>query len=56
MAWIYLAESADSLKPYKGTSDLSPTVKTTDTLKAYCSLEWLGVPCLSHLYGIVPQW
>jgi hypothetical protein len=37
MAWIYLAESEESLLPWHHGSDLSPIVKTTDTLKAfYC--------------------
>lgn len=40
MAWIYLAESAESQKPWKATSDRSPTVKTTDTLKVSSYLEW----------------
>jgi hypothetical protein len=39
MAWIYLAESADSHAPWRHGSDLSPIVKTIGTLRASCSLE-----------------
>ncbi len=48
MAWIYLAESQDSLKPLMGTFNRSPTVKTTDTLKLsfcrVCGIEAFHVP------------
>lgn len=51
MVWIYLAEtctdstsfrgSEASPKPWKATSDQSPIVKTSDTLKVSSYLEWL---------------
>ena len=51
MAWIYLAESEDSLKPWKATSGQSPTVRSTDTLPAYSYHEWLMDQSLSLPYG-----
>src|SRR5262245_21771617 len=37
MAWIYLAESEDSQKPWKATCGRSPTVKTIATLSvSFC--------------------
>lgn len=39
MAWIYLAVSEASQKPWKDTSDQSPTVKQTDTLPPVYCLE-----------------
>jgi hypothetical protein len=41
MAWTYLVESEESQKPLKDMWFPSPTVKTTDTLKAYCYLAWV---------------
>ena len=38
MAWIYLAESVDSLSPWHHGLGHSPTVKTIDTLRASCSI------------------
>jgi hypothetical protein len=40
MAWIYLAESAESATPLENTCDLSPIVKSTPIVKQSCSLEW----------------
>src|SRR6185295_11079912 len=51
MAWIYLAESADSHRPFRPTSDQSPTVKTTDTLKLCSFHAWLGATCFQLPYG-----
>lgn len=38
MAWIYLAESVDSVWPLHHSSDLSPTVRMTDSLKLFFCL------------------
>lgn len=38
MAWIYLAESAESHSPWHHGLNRLPTVKTIDTLKASCSI------------------
>lgn len=38
MAWIYLAESVESVWPLHHGSDQSPIVRETDTLKLFCCL------------------
>jgi hypothetical protein len=40
MAWIYLAESADSPSPFSRWSNQSPTVKVIDTLNLFYYHEW----------------
>jgi hypothetical protein len=51
MGWIYLAASAESQKPWTATSGLSPTVKSTDTLRVSSYLEWQRETSLSLLSG-----
>ncbi len=51
MAWIYLAESADSLSPYRTGSDHLPTVKTIDSLTGFCYQGWPSLICHAHPYG-----
>lgn len=41
MAWIYLAASAESPLPWLPGSDQSHTVRSTDTLRLYCSHAWV---------------
>ncbi len=53
MAWIYLAESEDSQKPWKVTSSQSPIVKTTGTLKLCCLPVWRRVKSHSHPSGTI---
>ena len=45
MAWIYFQESEESHAHSGDGLDPSPTVKTTDTLKACCLAEWLMDHC-----------
>lgn len=53
MAWIYLAESADSPWPcLTGLSPL-PIVKSTDTHKAFCSPECAKGGCQSPQFGMI---
>lgn len=40
MAWIYLAESVESVSPLEITLDPSPIAKSTLIVKEYCCLEW----------------
>jgi hypothetical protein len=51
MAWIYLAESADSPLPSRPGCVLSPTVKVTDTLSLSCFPGWQAVICLMPQSG-----
>jgi hypothetical protein len=51
MAWIYLAESEDSPKPWKATSGRSPIVRTTDTLRPSFFQEWRAGTCRSRPSG-----
>lgn len=51
MAWIYLAESEESQKPWKVTSRQSPTAKTTDMLKRCFCHEWGMDDCRKLLSG-----
>ncbi len=51
MAWIYLAESADSHWPCTTGLSPLPIVKATDTHKAFCSQECEADNCQSHLSG-----
>jgi hypothetical protein len=51
MAWIYLAESADSVWPLHHGSDLSPTVRTTDSLSLFCCLGCDAVRFLPLQFG-----
>jgi hypothetical protein len=55
MAWIYLAESEESPKPWRGTSSQSPTVKATDTLSQSCSREWHQESCYTRRYGMTSE-
>jgi hypothetical protein len=48
MAWIYLAESAESQRPWKATLNPPHTVKTTDTLKPCSCHEWRKENSLSR--------
>lgn len=60
--WIYLAEpctdstssqeSEESQKPWKGTSDQSPTVKTIDTHKPFFYPEWQKENCQTPQSGM----
>lgn len=52
MAWIYLAESAESVLPYRITSGRSPTVRTTDTLSLYFYHAWQTGIYESHQSGM----
>lgn len=51
MAWIYLAVSEGSQKPWKATLSQSPIVKTTDMLKGFCFHEWQMDQSLVPPYG-----
>jgi hypothetical protein len=51
MAWIYLAESEDSVWPCHPGSDQSPTVRTTDMLKLFYCLGCGAVNFLPPQYG-----
>lgn len=55
MAWIYLAESADSLKPWKATSRRSPIVKMIDTPRLSFFLEWLAETSRSRRSGTMSK-
>lgn len=52
MAWIYLAESADSQKPWKATSGQSPTVNEIGTPSGFCSLGCTQGTYLPHQSGM----
>ena len=52
MAWIFLAESADSPSPSEGMSSRSFTVRTTDTHKVCFSQECPAEKSPSHLSGM----
>jgi hypothetical protein len=51
MAWIYLAESAESPLPWNLGSHQSPTVKETATLKGCCCQEWPLMTSTELRYG-----
>jgi hypothetical protein len=51
MAWIYLAESEDSVWPCHPGSDQSPTVRTTDMLKLFYCHGCGAVNFLPPQYG-----
>lgn len=51
MAWIYLAESEDSVWPCHHGCGQSPIVKTTDTLKLFYCLGCTTVSFLPPQYG-----
>lgn len=51
MAWIYLAESEDSLTPWNPTSSRLPIAKSIDMPKGYFCREWSKSNCPSHLFG-----
>src|SRR3972149_570940 len=51
MAWIYLAESAESQKPWKAMPFRSPIVKTIPTAKGYFLAEWEQAISLLHQSG-----
>lgn len=51
MAWIYLAESVESPKPYRPGLDQSPFVKQTNTLNLCCFHAWLGASCFQLPFG-----
>ena len=53
MAWIFLAESEESQRPWLPGCDQSPTVKSTDTLNLYCYLEWLPDQLHVRQFGIM---
>ena len=55
MAWIYLAESAESAKPYTPGSDPLPTVKEIASLKRCFCPVWQEVTCLSLPSGMMLQ-
>ncbi len=42
MAWIYLAESVESDRPWDPGSELGPIVKTTDSPQQFCCHGWPG--------------
>lgn len=51
MAWIYLAESAESAWPYLTGSGRSPIVRETHTLPVYFFREWQQEICLPRRSG-----
>jgi hypothetical protein len=51
MAWIYLAESEESVWPCHRGLDHSPTVKTTDTLELFYCLGCGGINLRPPQYG-----
>jgi len=51
MAWIYLAESEESLKPWLPGCGQLPTVKSTDTLRQSWFLGWWRAHYLSPQFG-----
>jgi hypothetical protein len=51
MAFLYLAESEDSISPWRAGSDQSPTVRTTDTLRLFCFHECRMGACHELLSG-----
>jgi hypothetical protein len=55
MAWIYLAESAESQKPWKVTSGQSPTVKTIDMLKLSSCPVCNRAICQPHPSGMTSE-
>lgn len=55
MAWIYLAESADSLKPWLPGCGHSPTVKMTDTLRRAWFLGWQRAHFLLPQFGMMSE-
>lgn len=55
MVWTYLAESEESPWPYRLGCDLSPTVKSTDTLSLCCYHEWQTENYLMPQYGITSK-
>lgn len=65
MAWIYLAESAESQKPWNPGCEQSPIVNRTDTLRPFCFHAWpegrlelplSGTMCEPHGRTCSPRW
>ena len=52
MAWIYLAESEDSQRPWNPGSGRSPTVRSTDTLRLSCSQGCPPENCPLRQFGM----
>ena len=52
MAWIYLAESAESHLPWHHGREQSPIVKVTDTLNQSCFLEWPTAYWIMRRFGM----
>jgi hypothetical protein len=55
MAWIYLAESVDSVSPWNHGSGQSPIVKSTDIANPSWLAEWKRINSLEHQSGTILQ-
>lgn len=55
MAWIYLAESQDSQLPWTNGSRQLPSVKMTNTARAFCSQECEKTLCQASQSGTTSQ-
>lgn len=53
MAWIYLAESEESQKPWKITSDQSPIVRTIGIASPCSCRTWHPEHCHLHQFGMI---